>query len=64
MILGTYADTALADLAPELLDIYEHLLDENDHDLYGWFSGRIAMPDRFDALMNIIRNNAELLNQH
>ena len=39
LILGPWADTHLASLAPEALDRFETLLDENDQDLYAWVTG-------------------------
>ena len=39
LLLGPFADQALADLAEAQLDAYEALLSENDQDLYAWMSG-------------------------
>ena len=43
MLLGPYADTALAELDGAALDAFEALLDENDQDLYAWISGAAPM---------------------
>lgn len=40
LILGPFADDRLAAVPDEMLDQYERLLDENDHDLYQWITGR------------------------
>ena len=50
MILGPFADAALADLSEADLDLYEALLSEPDTDLYRWFSGADTMPARYAAL--------------
>ena len=40
LLLGGFADKAMADLDPDSLDLYEALLEENDQDLYAWVSGQ------------------------
>ena len=42
LILGGFARAGLQDLDPGSLDLYEALLAENDHDLYGWITARIG----------------------
>lgn len=42
LILGPFADTELAGMAGPDLELYEALLEENDHDLYGWITARVA----------------------
>ena len=54
LILGAFADTQLAGMAPAELDLYDALLAENDHDLYQWVSGQAATPPRYDALIGKI----------
>lgn len=46
LILGPYADEHLTSLASQQIEDYEALLDENDQDLYSWFSGRENAPER------------------
>ncbi len=55
LVLGGFADGALADLDPEALDAYEALLAENDHDIYGWIAGRTGTPDGHAAIVGRIR---------
>lgn len=43
LILGSFAAAALPAMDNAALDLYEVLLEENDHDLYAWISTR---PDR------------------
>ncbi|WP_039020130.1 succinate dehydrogenase assembly factor 2 [Halocynthiibacter namhaensis] len=54
LILTGFSNAALADLTPAELDLYEGLLEENDHDLYGWVSGQLATPDHYLALITKI----------
>ncbi len=55
LILGPFADARLGTLSPETLDLYERLLGENDHDIYGWISGQLAVPDHYAGLLGMIR---------
>ncbi|TVQ57696.1 MAG: succinate dehydrogenase assembly factor 2 [Rhodobacteraceae bacterium] len=51
LLLGPYADEALAALDGAALDAYERLLEENDQDLYAWISGQApAAPRVAEAL--------------
>ena len=45
LVLGGFADAALAGLEPAALDAYEALLSENDHDIYQWIAGREVRPN-------------------
>jgi len=54
LILGPYADTRLAALEGETLDLYDALLSENDQDLYPWITGAATPPDRFNGLIGDI----------
>ena len=55
LVLGRFADGALAGLDPEALDAFEALLSENDHDIYGWIAGRAETPARHAAIVGRIR---------
>lgn len=59
LILSGFARAELAALAPPLLDLYEALLDENDHDIYAWINGQIPAPARFAALIGLIAAGAQ-----
>lgn len=43
LILGPFGREALEGLSAAELDLYEVLLEENDHDLYAWISARPAV---------------------
>ena len=49
LILGPFADTHLPSLTPPQLDEFETLLDQPDHDLYGWIIGQSPAPQPFDG---------------
>ncbi len=51
LILGPYADAELAGFAPEMLDAYETLLEENDQDLYLWVTGAKPCPERLSDMV-------------
>lgn len=44
LILGGFADTALAGLDDPALDAHEALMGENDQELYAWISGSAPAP--------------------
>jgi len=58
LILVRYADTRLDDLSPDMLDLYEALLSENDQDLYQWVSGQAPAPAPLADLIADIRRCA------
>ncbi|MFD1797577.1 succinate dehydrogenase assembly factor 2 [Paracoccus aurantiacus] len=62
LILGPFADTALAGLAPELLDAYEQVMAENDQDLYRWViarsRGEDAGPAEIADVLDVIAAHA------
>jgi antitoxin CptB len=56
LILGPFADRHVQSFTPAQLDALEILLDQPDHDLYGWITGRVPTPHEFDnELMNLIK---------
>ena len=59
LLLGRFADTHLAALTPEELDLYETLLHENDQDLYAWTTGRETPPERLAGLVARVAAHAE-----
>lgn len=46
IIFGKFADAHLKTMDASTLDRYEALLEESDHDLLAWLTGREAVPDR------------------
>ena len=51
LILGGYADAHLQTLDDPALDTFEAALEENDHDLFAWVTGRAEAPARYAALV-------------
>lgn len=49
LILGSFADAAIADLTLAELDQYEQLLDLPDTDLLAWFTGENPVPEAIHA---------------
>lgn len=55
LLLGPFAETELAQMAPPALDLYEALLAENDQDLWAWIIGRAAPPLQYAALLAALK---------
>ena len=56
LILGPFADSHAASLTPAQLDAFERLLEEPDHDIYGWIVGRAPAPPEHDGeVMEMLR---------
>ncbi|MEL6478292.1 MAG: succinate dehydrogenase assembly factor 2 [Pseudomonadota bacterium] len=55
LLLGAYADSALTSLEPEALDAFEAMLEENDQDLYVWFSRQAPEPAAHRATLARLR---------
>jgi antitoxin CptB len=60
LVLGGFADAGLAELEPGLLDAFDTLLSENDHDLYGWIAGRGGIPVGLEEIVGRIRRHRGL----
>ncbi|MGJ8546968.1 MAG: succinate dehydrogenase assembly factor 2 [Sulfitobacter sp.] len=54
LILSSFADGNLAAMDEAALDHYEVLLEESDHDLYAWVSGKQPTPPQYAALIGEI----------
>jgi antitoxin CptB len=55
LILGGYAAGAIERLPPAMLDAFEAILSENDHDLYLWVSGQSNVPEPHQEIVARIR---------
>ena len=58
LILGRFADAALAGLTDDELALYDRLLSENDQDLYDWVAGRRTAPFAYLPLVARIAAHA------
>ena len=54
LILGPFSDQHLAEMTGPELEIYDHLLDQNDQDLYQWVTGQRPGPELLTGLLNRI----------
>ncbi|WP_341368855.1 succinate dehydrogenase assembly factor 2 [Yoonia sp. BS5-3] len=59
LILSAFADVHLAGMDGDALALYDRLLTENDHDIYGWIGGQFAVPAHYKALIDLIATGAE-----
>ncbi|WP_299024120.1 succinate dehydrogenase assembly factor 2 [uncultured Sulfitobacter sp.] len=57
LILSAYADECLGDMEEASLDLYDDLLDENDHDLYQWVTGQFAPKPPYVELIKSIQDH-------
>lgn len=59
LILSAYADAHIESFSDEALTLYDQLLSENDHDLYGWIGGQFPVPEEYLDLITQISAGAE-----
>lgn len=59
LILQAFADEHLAGFSDEVLVVYDRLLSENDHDIYGWVGGQLPTPPEYLDLVTQISLGAE-----
>lgn len=55
VILGKFAQTELAKLAPSELSQLDEMLEQNDHDLLSWVLGREPIPEPYAGLIARIK---------
>lgn len=58
LILMDYAARHLSDLSDADLVTYDHLLSENDHDIFAWILGKAPVPPEYSALVAVITKGA------
>lgn len=63
LILGPFADTALAALSDAELDAYESLLAENDQDLYLWVTAARDAPTEHVPMLDTIRGSVAAMHR-
>ena len=59
LILSAFADAHLDGMPTTDLTVYDQLLAENDHDIYGWVGGQFAVPDHYANLIAQISKGAQ-----
>jgi antitoxin CptB len=55
LILSSFSDMHLADMDDATLDLYDAMLNENDHDLYQWVTSQLETPAPYTALMGRVK---------
>lgn len=59
LILMAFADKHLEGFSDEALVLYDQLLSENDHDIYGWIGGQIPTPGAYLNMVTQISEGAD-----
>jgi len=59
LILQAFAEAHLDGFSDSDLALYDQLLAENDHDIYGWIGGQFPTPAQYFDLVARIANGAE-----
>lgn len=49
LIMGRFADAEVEGLSEEEIDVFEHLLEVEDPDLFAWVSGSLPVPPALDT---------------
>lgn len=58
LILSAFAQQHLEAMSASDLALYDRLLAENDHDIYGWVGGQFPVPDHYAGLITLISSGA------
>jgi len=58
LILQAFAEAQLPDMPDTKLALYDQLLSENDHDIYGWVGGQFPVPEHYLDLVTDIAAGA------
>lgn len=59
LILDSFAAENLGEMSEADLGLYDALLSENDHDLYGWITGQSPAPAQYAPLIARIAATAQ-----
>jgi len=49
LIMGSFCDAVIVDLAESEVDDFERLIDAQDHELYDWVTGKVPVPAQYDT---------------
>lgn len=55
LILSAYSNDRLPDMPEAALDLYDDLLNENDHDLYQWVTSQFAPKPQYSEMIKDIQ---------
>lgn len=59
LILTDYATRHMPLLSDADLDVYDAMLSESDHDIYGWITKQAPVPEKYTAIMAVIMADAK-----
>ena len=51
LLLGRFADSAIATMPEADLDVFEALMEVPDRDLFAWITGKESTPDNYDTAL-------------
>ncbi len=57
LILSAYSNDRLPDMSEATLELYDDLLNENDHDLYQWVTRQFAPKPEYTDLIKDIQDH-------
>lgn len=60
LILSSFADLNLSNMDDGALDLYDALLNENDHDLYQWVTRQVDPPEPYAALIKDVQTHIDI----
>lgn len=49
LVMGRFTDTELDRFSDQDVADFEALIEANDHDIYGWLTGKIDLPPEYDT---------------
>ncbi len=57
LVLGQFGEKYLSTMSENDIDLFEAIINENEHDIYAWLAGREPVPAQHENhIMNMILN--------
>ena len=57
LVLGQFSEKYLPTMSENDIDLFEAIINENEHDIYAWLAGREPAPEQHkNHIMNMILN--------
>ena len=57
LVLGQFGEKYLPTMSEKAIDLFEAIINENEHDIYAWLAGQEPIPTQHDNhIMNMIIN--------
>ena len=54
-LFSLFVDKHLAHLEPDMLNVYEQFLEENDWDIYAWVNDKKTIPNQYQTFIELMR---------